>query len=410
LERPDDGFSLYVHVPFCTDKCVYCDFYSVPCHTVADAIQETVVVETVRQARAALDAAPDGARVETIFIGGGTPSCLSPPLQEKLLTSFAGLGAREWTVEANPETLDEGFLSRCRDAGVNRLSVGIQTLHQDQLDLLRRRATREDCLRAIELLQSKWTGRLSLDFIAGIPGQTPENVREDLSVIERDWPSHVSLYQLTLEPGTPMDGLVEEGTLRLNRPETDEALWFEGMEVLLRRGYAHYEVSNFCRPGHECLHNIRYWNIEPYAGAGPAAVSTLPGAWAGRLLGRDDLSHHDVVRLSNPRSITTFLKRSASGWGATVERIESEDFFVETLMMGLRLSRGLSSSGLRARFGARIDEIIPGVWERWVSQGRAHPPSDRLRLTDDGLLLLDLLIGEVIDACAPWRGAQVVWP
>ena len=396
MARPESAVSLYLHVPFCTDKCVYCDFYSVPCRTVAEDIQARVVEETIRQARAILSRAPVGTPVQTIFVGGGTPSALPPFLQEKLLGAFTDLHPDEWTVEANPETLDEPFLERCRAAGVSRLSVGIQTLRQDLLDRLHRRATREDCLRAVRLLQERWTGRLSLDFIAGIPGQRTEDVHEDLAVVERDWPGHVSLYQLTREEGTPMDRMVDAGQMRMNPRELDEELWFTGSDEIRRRGYGHYEVSSFSRPGEECLHNLRYWSIEPYVGAGPAAVGTLPGAWLNGLTGFG--SAGTVARLSNPRDIRAYLARAGAGWGAALETIAPEDFLVETFMMGLRTARGIPAEAVRRRFGAEVDALWPGLWNRWVSAGWALPATDSLRLTEDGMMLLDTLVEELIGA------------
>jgi oxygen-independent coproporphyrinogen III oxidase len=415
LEHPDPGFSLYVHVPLCTDKCLYCDFYSVPCRSVSEEVQSRLIDATIRQVKAFAAAAPDSAKVETLFVGGGTPSALPRRLQERLLTALSVFGAGEWTVEAIPETLDETFLSLCRAVGVNRLSVGIQTLQQDQLDLLKRRASREDSLRAISLLRKKWTGRLGLDFIAGIPGQTVEDVISDLSVVEEGWPSHVSLYQLTMEPGTPLAALVGSGAMSMNAPQRDEELWFEGHDSLIRRGYAQYEVSNFGRPGHECRHNIRYWNIDQYAGAGPAAVSTMPRAWAARLFPAAVLreSTCPVVRVSNPKNIEEFLRREREGWGAQIESISAGDFLIENLMMGLRLARGVSALQIQRRFGASVTTLFPGLWERWMEKGWADPPGERVRLTEQGLLLLDHLIGEAIEArsvASEGRDLPVFWP
>ncbi len=268
MAHSEPGFSLYVHVPFCTDKCLYCDFYSVPRRGLSDDIQAAVVDQTVAQARCLLDAA-GSPRVQTIFIGGGTPSALPRPLLARLLGAFSALRPAEWTVEANPETLDESFLGCCGDAGVTRLSVGIQTLQPRLLSLLRRSATPHDAVTAVELLRRKWGGELSLDFIAGIPGQTAAEVRARSGAPGPfDWPGHVSLYQLTTEPGTPLAAMIERGEIKMNPTETDEELWFAGKDGLESLGYAHYEVSNFALPGRECRHNIRYWNIEPYIGRG----------------------------------------------------------------------------------------------------------------------------------------------
>ncbi len=290
-----------------------------------------------------MDSAGSDARVETLFIGGGTPSCLPPPERESLLRAYTSLRPSEWTVESNPETLDESFLDSCAEAGVTRLSVGIQSLSTRHLKTLRRHATRAQAMAAIRLLQSRWHGQLNLDFITGIPGQTVSEVREDLAVLGDGWPDHVSLYQLTVEPGTPLEDLVDEGRIRLNRGQQDEELWLAGRDELMRRGYLQYEVSNFCLRDRECRHNLRYWRIEPYAGAGPGSVSTLPVAWAARAAARPDLAEDDasIVRFTAPRDIATFLQGQSHFWGAETETISPADFLLENVMMGLRLSGGI---------------------------------------------------------------------
>ncbi|HET6485740.1 MAG TPA: coproporphyrinogen-III oxidase family protein, partial [Spirochaetia bacterium] len=284
MASPDPGLSLYLHVPFCTDKCLYCDFFSVPRGSVPPSVITRVVEQTVELAQTLWDAS-GRAPLRTLFIGGGTPSCLPPSLLRRLLGPFVGQGVVEWTVESNPETLSQAFLDECEAAGVTRLSLGIQSLSSELLQRVRRRATREQSLSAIDLLRRKWRGQVNLDFITGIPGQTQDDVGECLSVIQPQWPDHVSLYQLTVEPGTPLEAGVADRSIRLNEPEKDEDLWLAGREGLLSRGFRQYEVSNFARPGRECRHNVRYWMIQPYAGAGPGAVSTIPSAWASRLAG-----------------------------------------------------------------------------------------------------------------------------
>lgn len=366
-----------------------------------------VVEETIRQARHFLDFAGSDVRVETLFVGGGTPSCLPAPQCERLLGAFTGLHYSEWTVESNPETLDESFLDSCAWAGVTRLSVGIQSLNTRHLEVLRRRATRDQALAAIGLLKRRWKGQLNLDFITGIPGQTVTDVRDDLSVLDNGWPDHVSLYQLTMEPGTPLERMVDEGSIRLNRGERDEELWLAGRDELIRRGYQQYEVSNFCRPGKECRHNLHYWRMDPYVGAGPGAVSTLPAAWAARTAGAEP-----VVRFTTPRDIPAFLQGESHFWGVETEMISPADFLLECVMMGLRLAGGIRESTLQARFGRSFTELFPGLWEGWVSRGLALPPEGTLRLSEAGLLLLDRLLGEAFELreTAPLQGLHVRWP
>ncbi len=411
MASPDPGLSLYVHVPFCTDKCLYCDFFSVPRRTVSSPVLAGIMQELVLMTRAFLEAA-DGPAVPTIFIGGGTPSCLPPAEFRALLSALQGLGAREWTVESNPETLSESFLDACAAAGVTRISVGIQSLRTELLKTLRRRATREQALAAIDLLRRRWRGEVNLDFITGIPGQKADEVTGDLDVIDTAWPDHVSLYQLTVEPGTPLEAGARDGSIQLNRPEVDEELWLAGREELERRGFRQYEVSNFARPARECRHNLRYWRIDPYAGAGPGAVSTLPAAWAARFTGRPELEEKGpVIRLSSPKSIDSFLQGKNRSWGTEAEVVSSADFLLETLMMGLRLSDGVRDELLQSRFGCGLGEIFPGLWEQWVSAGNAAPFDGTWRLTSAGLMILDYLLGKMVDRLPRDLGRGALrWP
>jgi oxygen-independent coproporphyrinogen-3 oxidase len=417
LARSDTGPSLYVHVPFCTDKCIYCDFYSVPRGSVAEGVQAAVVDQTIAQARFLLEAAGNP-RVQTIFFGGGTPSALPPGLLEKLLGSFSDLRPVEWTVEANPETIDETFLACCRDSGVTRLSVGIQTLQPRLLSLLRRRASQGQCLAAVDLLQRRWRGELSLDFIAGIPGQTVHEVENDLALVDRSWPGHVSLYQLTTEPGTRLVALIASGEIEMNPAEKDEELWFAGKAGLEGLGYAQYEVSNFALPGRECLHNIRYWKIEPYIGAGPAAVSTVAASIARKAFGLlPERSEAAAVRLSCPKSMQGFLQGAASRWGIEIEMISPRDFLLETLMMGLRPSSGINMAAFARRFGKSLAELLPGLWEGWVRKGWAEPLmttslDGAMRLSPIGMMLLDRLLGEAAGRISTesLSDLTVTWP
>ena len=405
--------SLYIHVPFCVDKCLYCNFYSVPRRSVHESIQEAVVDQTIRQMRFFLGAMGDACTVQTIFMGGGTPSTLPHPLLRRLLSSFGPSSCQEWTVEANPESIDQDFLDACGDAGVTRISAGVQSTDDRHLGTLGRTGSRQDILRAAGLLRSRWKGDVNLDFIAGIPGQEPADVVKDLSLLDELPVSHVSLYSLTYEPDTPLARLVTKEKIRPNSPEKDEQLWFTGVEELKRRGYIHYEVSNFCRPGKECRHNLRYWRLEPYLGAGPGAVSTLPAGAVAKALNRPggsgDGERGGVLRMSNPRDIRGYLVGRERLWGAELEAVRPADFLLETLMMGLRLEEGISAGVFARRFGSPFQEVFPGLWESWVSRGAARPAGERLALSDSGRMMLDGLLSEMPhepDA----RTLTVSWP
>jgi oxygen-independent coproporphyrinogen-3 oxidase len=336
--------SLYVHVPFCLGKCSYCDFYSIT--DLASASR--VVDRTIDEGNRALDLL-GSPRLATVYVGGGTPSALARPDLRRLLAAISRWCAGppdELTVEANPETVDDGFVGICAEAGVTRLSVGVQTLEPALLGLLARRATRGETLAALELIARRWKGDLSVDLLAGIPGQSRERLLTDLAEVLRFSPRHVSLYSLTREEGTPYDRRIRAGRLREMPAEEQEGLWLAGVRLLRDRGYRHYEISNFALAGGECRHNVAYWELRPYLGIGPAAVSTLPGGSTG------------VVRLSRPRSVKGWL----AGASARAEEIEARGFLFETLMMGLRLARGVSARAIRDRFGEEALGRLEEVW------------------------------------------------
>ncbi len=409
MASSEPSLSLYLHVPFCVDKCLYCNFFSLPRRSVTDAAQEAVVRQTIEQAAFFLDLLGYGGPPRTVFMGGGTPSTLARPRLRRLLGFPGCRGCEEWTVEANPESIDEEFLDICREAGVTRISAGVQSTDDRLLRVLARSAGRADIMKAVELLRRGWKADLNLDFIAGIPGQEPQEVIADLSLLDALTVSHVSLYSLTYEPDTPLERLVQEGHVRPNPEEKDEELWFAGVEELQKRGFSHYEVSNFCKPGKECRHNLRYWRIEPYLGAGPSAVSTLPAGPLARVAGMPQLHEGEVLRMSNPRDIHSFLEGRGNLWGARFEVVKPEDFLLETLMMGLRLEDGIPSDLFSNRFGASFADILPGVWEGWVERGAALPPGDRLRLSHSGRMMLDGLLSEM-PAPPAERKLQVSWP
>ena len=407
--------SLYVHVPFCASKCRYCDFFSVPVGSGAgvEGLASRVVEQTIAQLDRFLGRAP-AVRFETVYVGGGTPSVLPRELLFRLFRRLRDLDPAEWTVEANPESLDRSLLETCARAGVTRLSVGIQSMDDRHLACLGRPGTTVDNLAALELIAGSWRGETSLDLIAGAPGQTREGIIADIAAVVRAGCGHASLYSLTVEPGTPLAGLVDSGSVALNPRDHDDELWLEGRAALEAGGLRQYEVSNFARPGKECRHNLRYWRLEPYLGIGPGAVSTLPPALAAALTGvREDAA---VIRLSNPRDLTRFLS-AAHGpagvpWGIEKEAVPASSFVLETLMMGMRLVDGISTASFRHRFGCRLGDLAPGLWKRWVGQGFARPERGSLRLTGRGLLVLDSLLGELAATLSAARlpPIAVSWP
>ena len=395
--------SLYVHVPFCRRKCTYCDFYSVT--RFDTSLLQQVVTATLQQGRDLLDRLQPWGPVESVFVGGGTPSLLGPELLTQLLAGIrdlVGQPTREWSLEANPESLDAEVLQVCSDQGVTRLSLGVQSTADRHLSALERPGDHADTLACLELIGRHWNGRLSLDLLAGIPDQTEAEIREAVGLAAQSGAGHVSFYCLTVEENTALAGHVELGQVRM--PDSDRAadLWQLGADLLVSGGYRRYEVSNFARPGQECHHNLRYWHLEPYLGIGPGAVSTLPAA--------QERGPAVAVRLANPRSVSRFLGGPLAAWGLTVEELGPHDLLLETLMMGLRLAAGIPAELLRQRFGAELQDLLPVATSRWRRLGALVDTPEAWQLTASGRMGLDGLLRAAMDEIAAAVIRRVRWP
>ncbi len=382
--------SLYIHIPFCRRKCSYCDFYSIS--GFQESTEKKVVQEILKQADHYLQTM-DKASIESIFIGGGTPSLLKAKNLSLLLTGLNRLlGGRnrdqraiEWTIEANPESLDKRFLQICAANSVNRLSIGMQSFDDDLLNKLGRVGSSKDNLRALDLVEKHWSGRVSIDLLAGIPGQKAEYLVEELNKLcSLSFIKHISLYTLTPLKGTLLDRQVND--------QDQEEVWLQGSAALRSRGFNNYETSNFSLPGEESLHNLRYWHLEPYLGLGPAAVSTLPG------------EQGDALRLFNPEDVNLYLAGNDDLWGTTFERVPIRDFLFETLMMGLRLKRGIPIALFSERFDQSPEILIGGLWQEWRRRKLARSSHNYLALSARGRLHLDSLLvelSEYLDTRAP---------
>jgi oxygen-independent coproporphyrinogen-3 oxidase len=382
------GIRLYIHIPFCRSKCPYCDFYSVS--DAGPELTEAIVKGTLAELKhflALLGRPP----LQSVYIGGGTPSLLHPDLLDNLLAAVAVEIERranknvpehdeciEYTIEANPESLSRRFLKICARRGVNRLSLGVQSFRPRLLRTLGRPGNAEHNLQALTLATEYWRGSLNLDLLAGIPGQQAEDLDEDLRQAIAARPDHVSLYALSPPAGSSLAGQIE--------PRQQEELWFRGFETLEAWGYQNYEIANFALPGRECGHNLGYWQLDPYLGVGPGAVSTLPGAGG------------EVFRLYNPHDLSLFRQGQAAGWGLQRERVTPREFLFEHLMLGFRLRRGVDAGRFCARFGASLPNMLPKLWASWRRRDLVAGESGSWRLSDEGRFILDSLLVEVQEA------------
>jgi putative oxygen-independent coproporphyrinogen III oxidase len=360
---------LYVHLPFCAHRCGYCDFVTVVGRRGQHAAYVDALLEELELERHLL--ATDCCQgIETIYLGGGTPTLTEPRELERLLETLPV--AQEITVEANPETVTPDLAGLLCDNGVTRISLGAQSFRPELLAVLERRAQPDDVRRAFRTLRAARFDNLSLDLIYGIPGQTPTDLERDLEEALRLGPEHISCYELEAKPGTRFaHGHGQE----LERQAVAMEGYFEHVvETLTRSGYRWYETANFCRPGRESRHNLAYWLGRDYVGIGVGAVSTVNG-----------------LRWRNTPRLPLYMGALASGSKPSreLELIEEQVRRRERVMLGLRLDEPLSVAGLE-------DAVDFGALERLEGLGLAERSRDGLRLTPRGRALGGAVTAELL--------------
>jgi len=383
---PDPGFALYVHWPFCASKCPYCDFNS---HVREKVDQPRWAEAMLRELDHFADLTP-GRPLTSVFFGGGTPSLMPPSTVEAILKRADerwGLPAgTEVTLEANPTSVEADKFRAFRAAGVNRVSLGIQALNEADLKALGRRHSADEALTAIGLARSIFP-RYSFDLIYARPGQTVAGWRDELSRALDHAVGHLSLYQLTIEEGTQFHTLHARGELVLPEEEVQGELYAATQEVLEAAGLPAYEVSNHARPGEESRHNLTYWRYGDYVGIGPGAHGrlTLPG--------------QGKVATRTHRAPEVWLDRTlAHGTGAKpFEAVASSDRLTEMLMMGLRLSEGVSLQRLTAETGKQLtDWIDPARLEGLMRLGMLEQRGPVLAATRDGRERLNAVLARLL--------------
>ncbi|MFZ5649695.1 MAG: radical SAM family heme chaperone HemW [Bacillota bacterium] len=377
------GIGLYIHVPFCVRKCQYCAFTS---YSVKEGQVSIYIDALCREMgiRAGM-LSPEERKVETVYIGGGTPTCLPAEdlgaVFEAFHWHFEIEPGAEISVEANPGTVDGEKLSMLGKFGANRISIGVQACQRELLGLLGRVHTFEEAVSTLYQARDAGFENINLDLIFGIPGQSLEQWQECLNSVADLNPEHISAYGLHLEEGTPLFERVGKRLLE-PCPEDLEADMYKCLtDSLKSRGYIHYEISNFALPGRQCRHNLRYWHNLDYLGLGPAAHSFMTGR-----------------RFSNE----TVLQRYAGSISAGVlpecweEKIDLENEMSETVFLGLRLVKGLDKGEFRRRFGKDIEEVYGDRIGRLAGLGLIEADERRLCLTGKGLMLGNMVFAEFV--------------
>lgn len=380
------GLAVYIHVPFCMRKCRYCAFYSLPLEGRSEAralIQR--YLEALRMEIAMAAALAAGRAVATIYFGGGTPTVLSSSLLASLLREIAGsfvcADELEVTVEVNPGTVTPTGLRELREAGVNRLSLGVQSFSPEELALLGRSHGKEEICSAFFAAREAGFENISLDLIYGIPGQSLDSWRSNLEKAVELNPEHISVYGLSLEEGTPLAQDVARGELQPCSEELQLAMWETTERLLKASGYERYEIANFARSGWECRHNLTYWLNQPYLGLGPAAHG-----------------YFDGVRYANHADLEEYIASSLAGKlpRAWEEQQTPERERSDTVIMGLRLVRGISRSAFLQRFGCSFEEVFERELAFLRREGLIAEDEEHIFLTERGRLLANCVLAHFV--------------
>lgn len=371
---------LYLHIPFCEHKCIYCDFYSIAPNGERARFDELIrgFLDALGREITLRTTAPFiHEQFDTVFFGGGTPSLLAPSdvsaILERLRSSFRISPDAEITLETNPGTVDRTRLGEFRAAGINRLSIGIQSFHADDLAFLTRIHSAEQARSCVREACDAGFQNVSADLIFALPGQTEERWRSNLEEALALGTRHLSCYSLIVEPNTPLFRMVETHQVAPLGTEQDAVLYEQTMEVLTRNGFEQYEVSNFARPGFRSRHNIGYWDHSNYLGFGPSAHSF----WIDK-------------RWWNIAQLQTYLERLTNDRlpSAGEERLTTAQMMDEAIFLGLR-SDGIDIPSFDGRFGthllARYGRIIEGICEQRLAEIR----DGRLCLTPRGYAVCD---------------------
>ncbi len=362
--------AIYIHIPFCIRKCNYCDFYSV-------AFSPALKKRYLRALLKEIDRAPAAGEIDTVYIGGGTPSLLDPTEVETIMSRIARRfhlsRDAEVSLEVNPGTVDLHKIKALRVAGVNRLSIGVQSMSPVELRLLGRIHEAADSHRALDWA-SRCFDNFSVDILYGIPGQTPSEAEEGLRQVLRYGPQHVSAYELTVEEGTPFFDMISEGSIALPDDDDKIAMYERIAETLEETGYRHYEISNYAREGYRCRHNMNYWLRGEYLGFGASAHAHI----------RD-------VRLRNAADISDYIRMTEQVGSAVVEEtpLTSSDRAHEEMFLRLRTDVGLNLDRL-----STARELV----RRLEREGLISETGGAVRLTEKGMLLSNRVIVELMDA------------
>ncbi|MEE3481031.1 MAG: radical SAM family heme chaperone HemW [Lachnospiraceae bacterium] len=379
LENKRTETELYIHIPFCMKKCLYCDF---PSGAYGSEIRRRYTKALMRELLYQAERMDD-CDITTIYIGGGTPTWLEEKYMEKIIrTVYRYFHVRpdaEFTMECNPATAAEKTLTLYRSLGVNRLSIGLQSSDENELKTLGRVHSYSEFLNTFQYARNAGFDNVNVDIMTGIPGQTPVSLKKTLSDVTGLRPEHISCYSLIVEEGTPFYDLYEEDVKKREKGLPTEELPDEDQEYelgkiaqhyLTEHGYGQYEISNYAHMGKACRHNIGYWQRVPYLGVGLGAASLL-----------------DNIRYTNTKDIYEYLSKVEAGdfpIYESAEAVSRRGQMEEFMFLGLRMNEGVSRRDFEKTFGVSVDAMYGEVMEKLVSEGLLVYSEGRIRLTELG--------------------------
>ena len=374
------GMELYLHMPFCVRKCAYCDFLSFP----TDQETQNLYTRRLREDIDAMGKKYGDIPVDTIFIGGGTPSvpdsALIVGIMEHVRKAFHVAEGAEISMEANPGTVTREKLTDYRRAGINRLSFGLQSANDRELKLLGRIHTWAEFLESFHLARECGFTNINIDLMSALPGQTRESWKDTLKRVTDLNLEHISAYSLIIEDGTPFGEKYgsEEGRKLLPDEDSEREMYHETKRFLRDCGYERYEISNYAKPGRACRHNIGYWTGLPYLGLGLGASSYMDGC-----------------RFAVNSDMKQYLEEKP-GMFTDVEKLTKKDMEEEFFYVGLRMTAGVSLPEFERRFGVSAKDVYPGLMEMFVEEKAAVFQGDRFVLTDYGLDVSNYIMAQFL--------------
>lgn len=371
---------LYVHIPFCQSKCIYCDFYSMPdrLHRASEYVDALLIEAEARREEV------KGEPITTVYVGGGTPSLLSEMLMEKLVI---GLGrifdmsrVEEFTIEVNPDDVHVDYIRFLRSIGVNRVSMGVQSFRDEDLRLINRRHHAAQAISAVEAISAAGIENISIDLIYGIPGQSQEDWKKNVEKAISLRVKHISAYSLMYEHGTRLTAMRDKGLVEEVAEESVAAMYDILVKALHHAGYQHYEISNFCLPGYHSRHNSSYWNLTPYLGLGVAAHS-----------------YDGAVRRYNPSHLQDYLQAMKLHQPfAKAEQCSESERYDEYVMLRLRTASGLGIEALKEMFSPKFSDFFIRKAKVLLAQGLLCEAEGNVFIPEHHVMVTDMITCELM--------------